>query len=47
MTKDDIDQQILWFDALLDSILDGDTESAIEAINAAIKLLRRMRADAK
>lgn len=37
--------QILFFEALRDSIKDGELDSAIESIDAAIKLLRREKRD--
>ena len=33
-------EQILWLECLKSSILDGETDSAIEALDAAIKMLR-------
>lgn len=41
--REEIDAEILWFESLQDSIIEGDTESAVKAIQAAIDLLRRQR----
>jgi hypothetical protein len=43
MTEQELDNEILWFDALRDSIEDGQIEAALEAIEAAIKLRRRQK----
>ncbi len=43
MTKDDIDQQILWVESLLDSLLDGEIEDAVKAVEALLVLMRRNR----
>ena len=45
INKDEIDGQILWFEALKDSVEDDDKESAIAAINGAIGLLRKEMRD--
>jgi hypothetical protein len=47
MTREQLDNEILWFDALRDSIEDGQIEAALEAINAAIKLRRRQKKETK
>lgn len=33
--------QILWFEALRDCIEDGETEVALETIDAAVKMLKK------
>ena len=45
INKDEIDGQILWWEALKDSVEDDDKESAIAAINGAIGLLRKEMRD--
>lgn len=39
--EDEIRNQILWFEALRDCIEDGETETALETIDAAVKLLKK------
>lgn len=39
--------QIAWFNDLLDCLIDGEIESGIEAVRAAIKLLERTRKQEK
>lgn len=41
MTKEEIEGQIDWFESLLASIKKGDTKSAIEVIEAAIRMLEK------
>ena len=41
MSKAELQAELLWFEALLDSILDGQMADAVQAIQAAIKLRRR------
>ena len=40
--NDEIENQILWFEALEDCIRDGEIDVALETIAAAIKLLRKL-----
>jgi hypothetical protein len=37
--------EILWFESLEEAIEDGDTESALQVVRAAIKLLKRNEAE--
>lgn len=39
--NDEIENQILWFEALADCIRDGEIDVALETIAAAIKLLKK------
>jgi hypothetical protein len=39
--------EILWFQSLEEAIEDGDTESALQVVRAAIKLRRRMKMKSK
>lgn len=39
--EEEIQNQILWFEALEDCIKDGEIEVALETVAAAIKLLKR------
>jgi len=39
--EEEIQNQILWFEALEDCIKDGEIEVALETVAAAIKLLKK------
>jgi hypothetical protein len=45
--RDELQGEILWFEALQDSIEDGQIEDALKAIEAAIALKRREMKDAE
>jgi hypothetical protein len=47
MTEQELTNEILWFDALRDSIEDGKIEDALKAIEAAIALRRRQKKESK
>jgi len=39
--NDEIENQILWFEALEDCIKDGEIDVALETIAAAVKMLKK------